>query len=344
MAVKFRDYYDVLGVAREASADEIRKAYRKLARRYHPDVNPNDPSAEEKFKEVGEAYEVLSDADKREKYDRLGENWRAGAEFTPPADWQPSQGGHVDLDDLFGGRASAGGGGFSDFFESLFGGRRASRAGSTYSMRGSDVEAEITLPVEDAHKGTRRSLTLQTTETCPTCQGTGIAEERPCPTCRGTGFVHRPKTIEVNIPKGAREGSVIKLGGQGEPGFGNAPAGDLFLKIRLETHPRFTVGAEGAIQLELPIAPWEAVLGAKVTVPLLDGPIEVSIPAGSQGGQKLRLRGQGMNLRRGGRGDAFVRLKIVVPKPATDEERELFERLASTSTFDPRSATPGGRR
>ncbi len=344
MAVRFRDYYEVLGVARDSSSDDIWKAYRKLARKYHPDVNPTDASAEEKFKEIGEAYEVLSDAAKRSKYDQLGEHWRAGADFTPPTDWQSQQGGYVDLDDLFGGGASTGGGGFSDFFESLFGGRRAPRAGSTYSMRGSDVEAEITLPIEDAHRGTRRSLTLQTTEPCPTCNGTGAMNERPCPTCRGNGVVYRPKTIEVNIPKGAREGSVIKLAGHGEPGYGNAPAGDLYLKVHLEPHSRFTVGADGDLQLELPITPWEAVLGAKITIPLLDGPIEVSIPAESQGGQKLRLRGQGMNLRRGGRADAFIRLKVVVPKPATDEERELFEKLASTSTFDPRSVTSGGRR
>jgi DnaJ-class molecular chaperone len=341
MAVKFRDYYEVLGVKREASPDEIRKAYRKLARKHHPDVNPNDPSAEDRFKEVSEAYEVLSDPEKRKKYDELGENWKSGADFTPPPGWE-ARGGYVDLDDLFGGGRGGGGGGFSDFFESMFGGRRSARAGESYTMRGSDVEAEITLSVEEAHRGTRRSLTLQTTEACPTCGGTGRKDNAVCPTCRGAGAVVRPKSIEVNIPKGARDGAVIRLSGKGEPGIGGGPPGDLYLRIRLEPHPRLTLVGEADVQVELPITPWEAVLGAKVTVTLLDGPIDVTVPASSQGGRRLRLRGQGLNRRRGERGDAYVRLKIVVPTPATEEERRLFEQLAEISTFNPRDAAKGG--
>src|SRR3954454_23197032 len=167
MAAPKHEYYETLGVPKQASADDIRKAYRKLARKHHPDVNPNDPSAEERFKEISEAHEVLSDPEKSKKSDALGENWNQGSDFTPPQGWQggESAGGYVDLDDLFGGRGgSAGGGGFSDFFESLFGGRRGARAGGNFAMRGSDVEAEISLSIEEAHRGARHSLTLQTTE------------------------------------------------------------------------------------------------------------------------------------------------------------------------------------
>jgi DnaJ-class molecular chaperone len=333
MAVKFRDYYEVLGVARDASADDIRKAYRKLARKHHPDVNPNDASAEDRFKEISEAYDVLSDPDKRAKYDRLGEQWRAGADFTPPPGWEP-QGGYVDVDDMFGAR---GGTGFSDFFESLFGGRRGGRSGGGIAMRGSDVEADITLALDEAHRGTRRALQLQTSERCPQCGGSGVADRSRCPTCRGAGAVYRPQTIEVNIPKGARDGAVIRIAGKGEPGIGGGPPGDLYLKIHLEPHPRITPVGDADVETTVAIAPWEATLGATVTVQMLDGPVDVKIPAGAQGGQRLRLRGQGLNRRRGERGDAFVRLKIVVPTRPTAEERRLFEQLRDVSRFDPRA-------
>jgi DnaJ-class molecular chaperone len=333
--VKFRDYYEVLGVKREASADEIRKAYRRLARKHHPDVNPNDASAEDRFKEISEAYDVLSDPDKRAKYDRLGEQWKAGADFTPPAGWE-AYGGYPDLDDLFGNRGTGGGGGFSDFFESLFGGRRAGRQGPS-PRRGSDVEAELSLTLEEAHRGARRTLQLQTTERCQQCGGAGATSEGVCPACRGAGVVPRPKTLDVNIPKGARDGAVIRLTGKGEPGRNGGAAGDLYLRIRLDPHPRFVVVGDADVQVEAKVTPWEAVLGAKIQVHLLDGPVEVTVPAGSQGGQRLRLRGQGLNRRRGERGDAFVRLAIAVPRKPTDEERKLFEQLRSVSSFDPRS-------
>ena len=335
MAVKFRDYYEVLGVKREASADEIRKAYRRLARKHHPDVNPNDAGAEDRFKEISEAYDVLSDPDKRSKYDRLGEQWKAGADFTPPAGWE-AYGGYPDLDDLFGNRGTGGGGGFSDFFESLFGGRRAGRQGPA-PRRGSDVEAELSLTLEEAHRGARRTLQLQTTERCPQCGGAGTTSDGVCPTCRGAGVVQRPKTLDVNIPKGARDGAVIRLTGKGEAGRNGGGAGDLYLRIRLDPHPRFVVVGDADVQVEAKVTPWEAVLGAKIQVHLLDGPVEVTVPAGSQGGQRLRLRGQGLNRRRGERGDAFVKLAIAVPRKPTDEERKLFEQLRSVSSFDPRA-------
>src|SRR5262245_21319520 len=248
MAVKFRDYYAVLGVARTATTEEIKKAYRVLARKYHPDVNPGDKTAEEKFKELNEAYAVLSDPEKRQRYDQLGANWKAGADFTPPPGWEGGrawEGGGVeygDFSDLFG--AGHGQGGFSDFFESLFGARRGARAGAGFAMRGQDVEAAIELNLEEAHHGTTRTITLQTATVCPTCNGNGVRDKQPCATCQGAGAVARPTTLDVTIPAGVHHGSVIRLAGQGEPGTGNAPAGDLLLHVQLRPHALFHVLGE----------------------------------------------------------------------------------------------------
>jgi len=319
MAVKFRDYYDVLGVARTATDDEIKKAYRTLARKYHPDVNPSDKTAEEKFKELNEAYAVLSDAEKRKRYNQLGADWKKGTDFTPPPGWEYAPGNYEDPGDIFG---AAGAGrsanGFSDFFETLFGAQRGTRAGAGFAMRGADIEAEIALTLEDAHRGVTRSFTLQNPK--------------------------GPKTLDVTIPAGVREGSVIRLAGQGMPGTGNAPAGDLFLHVRLGLHPLFTVVGESDIQIDLPIAPWEAALGARVTVPTLDGSVEMTIPAGAQGGQQLRLREQGLKQRHGGRGMAYVRLRIVIPPQLTETEKDLFAKLAKASRFNARELMKGGQR
>ena len=340
MAVQFRDYYDVLGVPRTASEDEIKTAYRKLARKYHPDVNPGDKSAEEKFKEINEAYEVLSDSDKRKRYDQLGQNWKAGQDFTPPPGWEEVNVG-FDFGDLFGSSRSAGG--FSDFFESLFGGRRAGRRGAGFAMRGRDVQAEIPLTLEEAHRGVRRTITLQVTEPCPDCGGSGTKDGKTiCPTCRGAGAIRRPKSLEVTIPAGVRDGSVIRLAGQGEPDANGAPAGDLFLAVRIQPHRLFDVVRDNDVQVELPVAPWEAALGAKVTVPTLDGPVEMTIPAGAQAGQRLRLPGQGLSRRGGGRGDEYVKLKIVNPPKLAPKEKELFEKLAAESRFNARELMAGG--
>jgi curved DNA-binding protein len=344
MAVKFRDYYEVLGVARTASADEIKKAYRKLARKYHPDVNTRDKTAEEKFKELNEAYEVLSDPEKRNRYDQLGANWKAGADFTPPPGWADRAGregarGGFDFSEIFGeGRGPSG---FSDFFEAFFSSGRGARAGAGFAMRGSDVEAEISLTLEEAHRGATRTIMIEAAERCPDCGGSGTKDKQICPKCRGRGSIRRPKSLEVNIPPGVRDGSVIRLADQGEPGVGNAQAGDLFLRVRIKPHSFFSLVGEDDIQVELPIAPWEAALGAKVGVPTLDGPVEMTVPAGAQGGQRLRLRGQGLNRRRGGRGDEYVKLKIVIPQKLTFQEKELFEKLAAESRFDARDLMRG---
>jgi curved DNA-binding protein len=338
MAVKFQDYYEILGVPRTATADDIKQAYRKLARKYHPDVNPGDNMAEEKFKEIGEAYAVLSDPEKRQRYDQLGENWKAGADFTPPPGWE---GGRVDFDlgDLFG--AGGGMGGFSDFFETLFGARRGPRAGVGFAMRGQDVEAAIELSLEEAHHGATRTITLHATVVCPTCNGSGARDNQPCATCRGMGVVRRPKTLEVTIPAGVRHGSIIRLAGQGEPGTGQAPAGDLLLYVQLRPHPLFHVLGDGDVDLELPVAPWEAALGTKVRVPTIEGSVDMTLPAGTQSGQRLRLRGQGLQRRGNGRGDQYVRLKLVNPPTLTESERAFYEKLAAASRFNPRELMKG---
>ena len=178
---------------------------------------------------------------------------------------------------------------------------RVARAGAGFRMRGQDIEAEIALPIEAAHRGMTRSLSLQATETCPDCAGTGRKDNKMCPTCRGAGVISRPKSLEVTIPAGVREGSVIRLAGQGDPGTDGGPPGDLFLHVRLEPHPLFRIQGDD-VQIELPVAPWEAALGGRVNVPTLDGPVDMAIPAGAQGGQRLRLRGQGLNRRGGGQG------------------------------------------
>ncbi len=344
MAVKTKDYYEMLGVSRSASADEIKTAYRKLARKFHPDLNPGDKAAEEQFKLLQEAYDVLSDAENRKLYDQYGENWRAVKQGggPPPPGWQGTrtagagaQGGGFDFKDFEFGGFRGGAGGF-DIFEEMFGGR-AGAGRARRPARGADVEAELEISLEEAHRGGRRTLQMQVAEICPTCNGTGeVKENQTCQTCGGSGQVAKTKTIEVNIPAGVRDGSTVRLAGQGGAGLNGQQPGDLYLHIRLRPHPVFTVRGDD-LEVELPVAPWEAALGTKVEAPTIDGKVELTVPAGAQSGQRLRLRGQGLNKRKGGRGDEFVRLKIVVPKKISEEERRLYEELDRVSKFNPRS-------
>jgi DnaJ-class molecular chaperone len=345
MAAKTKDYYEVLGIKRGASEDQIKQAYRKLARKFHPDLNPGDKNAEEQFKGLQEAYDVLSEPENRKLYDQYGEDWRAvkSGAGAPPPGWEGAQrstrragpgAGGFDFGDFdFNNFRSAGGGGF-DIFEEMFGGSGSGRGRP--SGRGRDVEAELELSLEEAHRGVRRTLQMQVAEACPTCSGTGLKDGKPCETCAGAGQVLKPKTIEVNIPAGVRDGSTIRLAGQGGTGSNGSESGDLYLHVRLRPHPVFTVKGDD-LEVELPIAPWEAVLGAKVSAPTIDGKVELTIPPGAKSGQRLRLRGQGLNKRKGGRGDEYVRLKIVVPKEVSAEERRLYEDLKRISRFDPRS-------
>ena len=300
MSVGFKDYYEVLGVPRDASSDDIRRAYRKLARQYHPDIN-HEGDAEERFKEVGEAYEVLSDPEKRELYDRLGEQRRAGAEAPDMADFE----------DLFGragfgpdARVEFGEGGLSDLFERLFGHGAGVADGGP--LRGRDHEAVLELSLEEALAGGRRRLTLD-----------------------GAG------SFEVEIPAEVREGQRIRIAGKGAAGRGGGPAGDLYLLVRLKPHRRFRREGDD-LQVDLRVTPWEAALGATVPVRTLSGTAQVRVPAGSSSGRRLRLRGRGLPTRDGGRGNLYATLQVAIPKELSDEERELFEKLASISRFDPR--------
>jgi len=313
MAIAFKDYYQILGVAKTATEDDIRKEYRSLARKHHPDLNPGNKKAEEKFKEINEAYEVLSDSEKRLKYDQLGTNPQAEEDFRRPAGRANGRAGFQNGNDGF--SQENGAEGFSDFFEGLFGSRRAARGGAGFRMAGEDINATITLTLEEAHGGVVRTIQLE-------------------------GADGKVKTLEVTIPPGVREGSVIRLAGQGDAGTEGSPAGDLHLHVNLEAHPLFQLLGDD-IQVQLPVTPWEAVLGAKVNVPTLERPVEMKIPAGSQAGQRLRLRAQGLKKRAGGRGDEYVKLRIVVPSSPSAREKELFEQLAAESRFTPREPLAG---
>jgi len=298
MAVKFQDYYETLGVKRDASQEAIQRAYRKLARQYHPDMNKS-PEAEAKFKQASEAYEVLKDAEKRKKYDTLGRNWKAGQEFRPPPgsgfegfenfEFQGGNGAH--------GFHFRGGGQFSDFFEALFGQHMGAPGSSGHDpfagfsqahdrddFRGQ--EAEISISLTEAHRGTTRALTLQSPD-------------------------GSTKTIDVKIPGGTKPGQKIRLRGEG-----------LLLKIHVAPDPRFTIDGADLVA-DVPISPALAALGGKVDVPTLDGDVTMTLPPGTSSGAKLRLKNKGL----GGKGDLFARVKIVIPKKLTDQERELYEKL-----------------
>lgn len=324
MAVKFRDYYEVLGVSRNAAQEEIQRAYRKLARKYHPDVN-KEPGAEEKFREINEAYEVLKDPEKRAKYDQLGSHWRAGQDFRPPPGWDV----HFDFGTGHGQQEFfwSGSGDFSDFFEMLFGGqgfRRAqaagrSRPGAAWRQPGADRHATLRITLEDAFHGAAKTITLQGMTTA--IDGTVRPEV---------------KSFEVKIPKGILPGQKIRLSGQGYEGVSGGPPGDLYLEVEIEPHPVYRLEGRD-LYVDLPVTPWEAALGAEVSVTTLGGTFSLKVPAGSQSGQKLRLRGKGMPNPRGTAGDLYAVLKIVVPKKLTREEKTLFEKLRDVSTFNPRS-------
>lgn len=312
--MEFKDYYKVLGVARTASEDEIKKAYRKLARRHHPDLSQAADS-QARMQDINEAYEVLRDAQRRAAYDRVGSGWQGGQEFRPPPDW--------DAGFEFSG-APAGAAGpdhFSDFFESLFGanrraGARHRPAGHEARMRAEDHHARIVIPLADAFHGATRVLTLRSPELDP--EGRVSLRERE---------------LSVNIPKGVRAGQQVRLAGQGSPGLGGGPAGDLYLEIQFEPHPRYRVDGRD-LYLTLAVAPWEAALGAAVRVPTLSGTLEVSVPAGSQTGRRLRLKGRGIP--GAVPGDLYVVLEVVLPAAASDKARDLYRRMAQEMAFDPR--------
>lgn len=320
MAVQFRDYYEILGVDKSASQDEIKKAFKKLARKYHPDVAKDQADAEEKFKEVNEAYEVLGDPEKRKKYDTLGANWQHGQEFTGFPGGFPGGGGGGDYEFHFGGST-----GFSDFFESIFGGRASGdpfgafggqgrRARPDRPMAGQDIEADLLVHIEEIMTGATRDLRLA----------------RPS----ADGSPGRETTLRVKIPKGIGEGKMIRCAGMGYPGINGGPDGDLYLRVRIERHPRYRVSGHDLVS-DLSLAPWEIALGATVKIPTPHGNVNLTVKPNTPPGTRLRLRGKGLP-----QGTAFGDLYVVVtaefPESTTPEEEALWKQLAETSPFRPR--------
>lgn len=319
--MKYRDYYELLGVSRTASQDEIQREYRKLARKYHPDVN-KEKGAEEKFKEINEAYEVLGDPQKRKKYDALGANWKSGQEFRPPPGFdfgefssgQFGPGTHTFFSS--GGGGGAGLGGFSDFFEAIFGGGFGAHPEHDFTQTAAraqrpDAQAEVELAIEDIYRGATKTIGLETVE------------------YDAHGYPHRKRRqFDVRIPPGTTQGSVIRLAGEGG-------SGDVLLRVKIQPHARFR--AEGYdLYMVVAVSPWEAALGEKVTIRAIEQEVKVSIPAGARSGQQLRLRGLGLRSGANSRGDLLAEIQIVVPQTLSVEERRLFEELKTKSKFNPR--------
>lgn len=326
MALEYKDYYAILGVPRRASDDEIKKAFRRLAREYHPDVAKDKKAAEEKFKEINEAYEVLGSPENRRKYDEVGRDWQSGGGFRQPPGWKSTHqrrqppGRQPEHEFQFGGT------GFSDFFEALFGGRSGSFRGFNFEEdtgaaagRGSDYESDFLVSLDEVIHGSVRTITRQTTDP-------------------RDGQVER-RSFQVRIPPGVREGQMIRVAGKGEDRHGGA-AGDLYLKVRLEKHPDFRV-QDDDLWMDLVLAPWEAVLGATITVRTLEGDVSLKVPPGTRGGRHLRVRGRGLPKAGAGRGDLYVVVAVDVPTEVSAEERGLWEALAAKSRFRPRQRDGG---
>lgn len=312
--MEFKDYYTIIGVARDATQDQIKRAYRKLARKYHPDVS-KEKHAEAKFKELGEAYEVLKDPEKRAAYDELGKNWKSGQDFRPPPNWDAgfefSGGGYTPGD------AAA----FSDFFESLFGraagGAQAHRSTHRH-QRGEDHHAKVVISVEDAYQGATRTVTLRS------------------PSLDPQGHVHtQERSLKVRVPKGVKQGQLIRLSGQGGEGVGGAPAGDLYLEVEFQAHAYYRVEGRD-VYLDLPVAPWEVALGATVKVPTPAGAVDLKIPPDSPSGRKLRLKGRGIPGEPPG--DLYGVLKITLPPAKSEQAKQAYQKMAQDMAFNPRAA------
>jgi len=321
-----KSFYDILGVSRNASKKEIRQAYRRLARKHHPDVNPGDKQAEERFKEINRAYEAVSDPEKRRKYDRYGEQWEQAEVFERARGAGGAEGAWsgqtFDLGDLFGRAGRGRGGPFENIFESFLG-----RRGPT---RGQNVEYATEVTLEEAFRGATRRIGLQSQEACGTCGGSGQIAGAVCHVCQGAGAVLRPKRLEVKIPAGVRNGSRVRIAGEGRPGVGGGPRGDLYVVVRVRPHPKFErKGDDLTTEVGVPLE--DAVLGGEVEVPTLSGRrVALKIPALTQNGRVFRLSGLGMPRLEGkgrGKGDLFARVNVVLPDKLSERERELFEKL-----------------
>jgi molecular chaperone DnaJ len=375
--VNGRGYYEILGVPRKASQKDVKTAYRRLARKYHPDVNPGDKQAEQKFKEISEAYEVLSDPKKRKQYDQFGEAWRQvreGAGPTGPGGrtYTWSTGGPVDFEEF----ARQAGGSFGDIFSEIFGGVGGRRAAAQpRSQRGQDIEYDVTVSFREAMSGADKTFSLGLNDVCPDCDGeggtsvpcsgcggTGVARSAsggvlgiaPCPQCRGSGRQKtstcsrcggsgealRSRRIHVKIPRGVKTGSKVRIAGEGGLGVHGGSNADLILNLTVEPHPFFR-REDDDLHCEVPVTFPEAALGAEITVPTLNGRKKLKVPPGTRSGQRLRLRGQGAPRLHGGAGDLYVEIQIVVPERLTHEQKQLVEALAETIHEDPRADLDG---
>lgn len=331
----YKDYYKILGVDKKASEKEIKSAYRKLARKYHPDVNPGDKAAEQRFKEINEAHAVLTDPEKRKKYDTLGPDWEKRFR-------QPGAGTYTYP--RTGPGASAGD--FSDFFETLFGqrtGGASSRGGFDFDLgsifgrgrgraqpsaqRGTDVEQPVEITLQEAFQGVERAYTLETTQPCPTCKGSGLQGDNLCPTCRGAGSIPKTKRLTIKIPAGVKEGSRIRVAGEGNPGAGGGASGDLYLLTHITPDSRFRREGED-LYTEVNVPVTKLVLGGEAEVPTMKGHVTMRIPPGSQNGRTMRLAGQGMPQLKGGkRGDLYVKMNAMLPTRLDEKQRDLFQQL-----------------
>ncbi len=334
--MEYKDYYKILGVPKSATEKEIKTAYRKLARKYHPDVNPGSTEAEARFKEINEAHAVLSDADKRKKYDTLGPDWEKQYQYA-------GQGGRPYTYTSGGPGTTAD---FSDFFENIFGQRGSSgtagggndfgagsifdrlRRGRTVAQRGADVEEGIEVTLREAYDGAERAFTVQSAQVCPTCGGSGLVKENLCPTCQGAGSVPKTKRLTVKIPKGVKEGSKIRVAGEGNPGAAGGQPGDLYLIVHMVPDPRFRRDGDD-LYAEVNVPMITLILGGESDVPTVKGRVTMRIPAGSQNGRTLRLGGQGMPALRGNAsGNLYVKLNALLPTNLDDRQRDLFQQLA----------------
>lgn len=350
MAIEFKDYYRILGVASSAHEEDIRKAFRKLARLYHPDIAHDDRRAEDRFKEINEAYEVLGDPEKRKLYDDFNARWSA-QDFRIPPGWEEfrNPGGSASgRSDHF----TFTGTGFSDFFDQLFGPNAKNRftpppppveesrpeemRSNEVTADGDDLEADIWVTLEEVARGAVRPITMRRAVRCPKCFGVGQYNSHKCDTCAGSGNTERLDRYKVKIPAGVLEGTCLRVAGQGEQSLPNSTPGDLYLKVCYTAHPEFRLEG-GQLTCDLELAPWEAVLGATLTVPTLYGEVSIKVPPGTQTGHKLRVRGKGLPDPSMEHADLFVRVKIQVPDKTESRERELWQELARESHFCPRN-------
>jgi DnaJ-class molecular chaperone len=334
MASPPRDYYQILSLSRTASADDIKKAFRRLARQYHPDLHSGTKKSEmeKKFKELNEAYEVLSDPDKRKKYDQYGAQWEQAEAFE-------RAGRHPGARGFRGSQSDTGfgtGGDFSDIFENFFGGRGRTGAPPGFATPGEDVEADVELSLREVLSGVTKRVSLMESVSCAACHGGGSLRGRTCHACAGSGIVRESKTIEVKIPAGVLDGTRIRVGGKGRPGINGGKRGDLYLHVKMRPGKVFRQQGND-LHATLPVWPWEAALGAEVMAPTLGEPVRVKIPAGSKADSKLRLKGKGLPTASGAHGDLFLTLQIVMPPFTSNEERTLYEQLARQPHSDPRA-------